>query len=89
MVKCLFINVVCLYSCFANHHNLNQFSRREKKAYTETGFHNWKKAIERFKSHEKSIAHRDASLARIAQNAKPIDAHITNFLIQKTERLLY
>jgi len=34
--------VFCLYCCFANHHNLNQFSQREEKAFTETGFHNWK-----------------------------------------------
>ena len=74
--------VLCLYCCFANHHNLNQFSRREDKAFTEAGFRNWKKAIEKFKSHEKSTTHRDASLAWTAQNAKPTDTQL-NFQTDK------
>ena len=72
--------VLCLYCCFSCHHNLNQFTRREEKAFTEVGFQNWKKAVEKFKSHERSTAHRDAKLAWIAQNTQHIDVHLNSQL---------
>ena len=72
--------VYCLYCCFSCHHNLNQFTRREEKVFTEVGFQNWKKAIEKFKSHERSTAHRDAKLAWIAQSTQNIDVHLNSQL---------
>ena len=74
--------VFCLYCCYCCHHNLNQFTRREEKAFTEVGFQNWKKAIEKFTSHERSTAHRDAKLTWIAQSTQDIDVHLSSQLEQ-------
>ena len=74
--------VFCLYCCYCIHNNLNQFTQREEKAFTEVGFQNWKKAIEKFKNHKKSIAHRDAKLAWIAQSTQNIDVHLSSQLAQ-------
>ena len=36
------------------------FSTKKETIFIETGFKNWKKAIEKFKLHEKSMCHREA-----------------------------
>ena len=41
--------VFCLYCCFPCHHNLNQFTRREEKAFTEGGFQNLKRLLRSLK----------------------------------------
>ena len=50
----------CHYCRHAVEQNLLTFSKNAEGAFSEDGFENWKKAIERFKSHETSIAHREA-----------------------------
>lgn len=36
------------------------FSSKQESAFTEDGFSNWKKALQRFKEHETSQAHRES-----------------------------
>lgn len=50
----------CLYCRQAYLHSLFTFSKSADKAFSILGFNNWKKAIEKFKSHETSMAHKEA-----------------------------
>ena len=54
--------VYCLYCRYASQHNLIAFSKMGEKTFTETGFHNWRKVVEKFKSHEGSHFHREAKM---------------------------
>ena len=47
-------------------------SNKAERAFSEEGFCNWKKALDRFKAHELSHAHRDALFAFNASKSKPI-----------------
>ena len=53
-------SVFCLYCRYAEKHHWLSFSRCGENVFTPVGFQNWKKAIEKFKSHEGSHFHREA-----------------------------
>ena len=53
-----------------------------EKAFTETGFQNWKKALEKFKSHEGSNAHREALSKWMARGKPTIAAQLHSHLRQ-------
>ena len=60
---CIYSNkVYCLYCRHASQHNLITFSKMGEKTFTETRFHNWRKVVEKFKSHEGSHVHREAKM---------------------------
>ena len=52
--------VYCLYCRHATKRNL--ISKMGEKAFAETGFENWRKAIDKFRAHEGSHFHREAKL---------------------------
>ena len=54
--------VFCLYCQYGTQHNLITFSKLGEKAFTETGFQNWRKAMDKFKYHEGSHVHREAQM---------------------------
>lgn len=68
--------VFCLYCRYATHHHLLSFSKMGEKAFTETGFQNWKKALEKFKSHDGSHAHREALSKWLARGRPTISAQL-------------
>ena len=71
-----------LYCHFTVKHKLLTFSKMGEKAFTETGFQNWKKAIEKFKLHEGSHAHREALSKWMACGRQTIAAQLNSQLQQ-------
>lgn len=66
------------------------FSKNAEKAFTQDGFNNWKKAIEKFKGHEHSLCHREASIKyKASQNQQPVSQQLSNQLKaeQETRRM--
>ena len=76
--------VYCLYCRHASQHNLITFSKMGEKALTETGFHNWRKAVEKFKSHEGSHVHREAKIKWMARR-KPSNEEQMSFQIAQLQ----
>ena len=73
----------CFYCRYAAKQNWIIFSKTGEKqtVFTETGFQNWKKAIEKFSAHEQSLIHREATEKWLAQHSQ---ASITNFPATET-----
>ena len=69
--------VLCLYCRYAEKHHWFTFSRCGEKVFTEVGFNNWKKAIEKFKSHENSHFHKEAQLKWVAQERPTIGTQLS------------
>ena len=69
--------VLCLYCQYAEKHHWFKFSRCGEKVFTEVGFNNWKKAIEKFKSHENSHFHKEAQLKWVAQERPTIGTQLS------------
>ena len=46
--------VYCICCKYTTQHGLISFSKMGEKAFTEAGFHNWKKAVEKFSAHSSS-----------------------------------
>ena len=74
--------VFCLYCRYANQHNLLSFSKMGEKAFTEAGFQNWKKALEKFKLHHGSHVHREALSKWMARGRPTIAAQLHSQLRQ-------
>ena len=73
----------CLWCRYASQHNLIVFSKMGEKAFTEDGFQNWKKALEKFKSHEGSHVHREAKLKWMARGKPTIESQINSQIAQQ------
>lgn len=54
-------SVFCFVCRKAKQHGLLTFSARQKDLFVQSGFKNWKKALQRFKEHEASHAHREST----------------------------
>ena len=63
--------LLCFYCTTARRKQLLTFSKKTNDAFIRTGFSNWKKAIERFKQHEKSQSHSEAVLK--VQSVAPVN----------------
>ena len=59
------MKVYCHYCKHASVSNLKVMSTKAASAFSVDWFCNWKNAIENFKEHEKSQAHRDAVIVKI------------------------
>ena len=70
------MEVYCHYCKLASVLNLRVMSTKAASAFSVDGFCNWKNAVEKFKEHEKSQAHRDAvaaqSMCQLANSYKLI-----------------
>jgi hypothetical protein len=51
---------------------------QNNSTFVEEGFGNWKKALQRFKEHEKSMAHREAVMKLEASSSTPIVTRLNN-----------
>ena len=54
----------------------------EEKAFAETGFQNWQKAIDIFRAHEGSYFHREAKPKWMARKQPTIEALLSSHLAQ-------
>jgi hypothetical protein len=80
--------VFCFYCRYAVKRNWLTFSKNSEKIFTEKGFQNWKKAIEKFKAHEGSLSHKEANVKWIAQGRPTIGSQISSQVkkLQQTRR---
>lgn len=78
--------VLCHYCLYAESHKW--FTTREgEKSFTEMGFDNWKKAVDKFKAHENSQSHKEAMLKWAAQKRPTIGSQLnTQLQNQQKER---
>ncbi len=60
--------VFCAYCRYAHRHDLLNFSRKGEDAFMVSGFDNYKKAIEKFRTHENSDSHLEAMMKFQALN---------------------
>ena len=70
---CSNFKVYCYYCKRACGSQLKVVSTKADPAFTMIGFSNWKKALNKFKEHESSLAHRDAFAAFIASKSTPVN----------------
>ena len=75
---CSNFKAYCYYCKRACSSQLSVFSTKADPAFSTIGFSNWKKAMNRFKEHESSLAHRDAFAAFLAPQSPSV-----NELLQK------
>ncbi len=61
--------------CSARSQDLVTFSKRYNLTFVEGGFSNWKKALQRFVTHEKSEIHREAMM-KLAARSSTIDVGV-------------
>ena len=64
--------VYCLYCRYAVQHEMITFIKTGEKAFTQDGFQNWRKAIEKFKAYECSHTHKEAMMKWIARGKPTI-----------------
>ena len=53
-----------------------------EKAFSETGFQNWQKALEKFRAHEGSHVHREAKEKWIVRGQPTIEAQMSSHMAQ-------
>ena len=62
------------------------FSKNAEKAFTQYGFNNWKKGPEKFRTHENSLTHREASMKHNAsQKQQPVSQQLSSQLKAEQE----
>ena len=74
--------VLCLYCRYASQHSLITFSKMGESTFTETGFRNWRKAVEKFKCHESSQVHKEAQIKWAARGQATIQSRLQSQLAQ-------
>ena len=75
--------VYCLYCRYGYFRNMLQLVKTGDKAFTSLGFNNWKKALEKFKAHELSHAHKEAKLKWIAKGKETVATQLSSQLQQE------
>ena len=66
--------VLCYTCADASLHKLNQQAHCSEETFVSTGFRNWKKAIQKFRAHEQSFAHRLSSENLKVRRSQPKSA---------------
>ncbi len=67
--------VFCHVCCSARSQDLVTFSKRYNSIFSEGGFSNWKKVLQRFTKHEKNEMHREAMM-KIAAKSSTVDVGV-------------
>ena len=69
-------------------HNWLAFSKMGENVFSEKGFQNWKKAIEKFTTHEGSLSHTEAKVKWMAKGRPTIGSQLCSqtLQVQKTRR---
>ena len=70
----------------AKHQNILSFSKCQKATFFDEGSGNWRKAVQRFREHEKSIIPREATMKIAAMSSStPIVARLHHELVTQQE----
>ena len=70
----------CFYCKYATTHNMLTFSKRAEPTFSINGFNNWRKALQKFDTHQTSSSHREAILKWEAVQNAPISVQLTSQL---------
>ena len=70
--------VFCTICRHAKQQNFLTFSKCQSSTFVEEGFGNWRKALQRFQEHEKSMTHREAAVKIAASRSTPIATILNN-----------
>ena len=74
----------CFVCRKAKHLGMLTFNKKGDDAFTSTGFKNWKNALSRFKKHENSESHREATMKYTAALKSPsVSTLISNDIIKE------
>ena len=76
--------VFCFYCRTATSRGWLTFSTKAENTFTARGFNNWKKAKQKFREHEQSLAHREAMLKYSATQQPSVSAQL-NCQVQKDQ----
>ena len=74
------LKAYCFYCRFSLDRNMTKLSTKGEGTFTVSGFNNWKRATEKFNSHENCEAHKEAVRNFFAAKGKPINAQINDQL---------
>lgn len=77
--------VYCLYCRYAVQHKMITFIKTGEKAFTENGFINWRKAMEKFRSHECSHTHKEALMKWNTRETPTIAAELSSQLLKQQQ----
>ena len=69
--------VLCTVCCKASAESLLHAQTRTETAFLEVGFRNWKKAVEKFNSHERSDCHKHAALKTLLKKSRGVEQVLT------------
>ena len=69
--------VFCFFCKNAERKGLMTFSSKAEPTFTSVGFHNWKKALQKFQSHGQSDAHGEAILKCQMLQTTPLSNQLT------------
>ena len=80
--------VFCLYCRYAIKHNWLTFSKIGENVFSKKEFQNWKKAIEKFTTHEGSLSRTEAKVKWMAKRRPTIGSQLCSqtFQVQKARR---
>lgn len=67
----------CLYCKYAKNHDIITYSKCGENVFTDIGFQNWKKAVDRFKAHEISHFHQEAKSKWVTQERPTIVSQLS------------
>ena len=77
--------VFCVFCRYAKAHKMVIFSFHSDPTFTDSGFDNYKKAVEKLNQHEASMTHREAVMKCLAIRGPSIDSILTTQLQKEQE----
>ena len=82
--------IFCTICRHAKQQNFLTFSKCQSSTFIEEGFGNWRKALQRFQEHEKSMTHREATMKIAASSSTQIATRLNNECaeLQKFRRIM-
>ena len=79
--------VLCHVCLTAKSRKLSDLAKYSEDTFTSKGFSNWKKALEKFRAHEKCVAHRlSKENLCFATTSKSVDVHLNRQLEAEQKR---
>lgn len=73
--------VFCYYCRAACKSHITVMSTKADPAFSTSGYSNWKKAVDKFREHEQSLAHKDALKAHASTKNLPVSALLQKNMI--------
>ena len=79
--------MLCVFCRYAKAHKMVTFCLHSDPTFTDSGFDNYKRAVEKLTQHEASMTHREAVMKCFAVCGPSIDSTLTTQLQKKQDVL--